>query len=73
MPCKLLKQKQYCSILFSILNIMLNKALESCKSYICVDDIKNDLKQQEIKELTSQLVVRSYNLSQKYLPKENLK
>ena len=52
---------------------MLNKALESSKSYICVDDIKSDLKQQEIKELTSQLVVRSYNLSQKYLPKENLK
>ena len=30
---------------------MLNKALESCKSYICADDIKTDLKQQEIKEL----------------------
>ena len=31
---------------------MLNKALESCK-VMCADDIKTDLKQQEIKDSTS--------------------
>ena len=29
--------------------IMLNKVLENCKSYICTDDIKTDLKEREIK------------------------
>ena len=36
--------------IFFQFQIMLNKALESCK-VMCADDIKTDLKQQEIKEL----------------------
>ena len=44
---------------------MLNKSLESSDIYT-TDDIKPYLKQQEIK---TQLVILSYNFSQKYLPK----
>ena len=36
--------------IFFQFQIMLNKAVESCK-VMCADDIKTDLKQQEIKEL----------------------
>ena len=52
-------------------NVVLNIALEGCKSYICTDDIKTDLKQQKKKQLNQSTgsCIGPYNLSQKYLPK----